>query len=64
MTTDPFLGSTWEGSPMLWRAHRLRHQGAAATVRQSLLARKRAQIGIAVAFLLATLSAWIAILIR
>jgi len=49
---------------MLWRAHRLRHQGAAATVRQSLLARKRAQIGIAVAFLLATLSAWIAILIR
>ncbi|SDR30491.1 hypothetical protein SAMN05444161_2704 [Rhizobiales bacterium GAS191] len=49
---------------MLWRVHRFRYHGAAAIARPSLLVRKRAQISIAAVFLLAALSAWIAILIR
>jgi hypothetical protein len=49
---------------MLWRVHRFRDHGAAVIARPNLLMRKRAQIGIAAVFLLALLSAWIAILLR
>jgi hypothetical protein len=58
------LGSQSEDNPMLWRVHRFRDHGAAVIARPNLLMRKRAQIGIAAVFLLAALSAWVAILVK